>query len=101
MKKKTKYRFKTKANFNLLRYCASTFKDGYVCMSELKMWKFFAKKPTFSEGFWGAKCKQEYFYCAVKLPKRQASFAEHSLIRIKKGFAWFEEWPCVKGVNQL
>lgn len=93
MKKKSTYRFKTGANLALLHYCANTFKDGYVCMSELKMWKFFTKKPTFDNGFWGARCEQEYLYCALKLPKRPASFAKHSLIRIAKGLAWFEEYP--------
>ena len=93
MKKKSTYRFKTGANFKLLHYCANTFKDGYVCMSELKTWKFFVKKPTFDGGFWQGSGENEYLFCALKLPKRPASFAKHSLIRIAKGLAWFEEYP--------
>lgn len=101
MGKKTKYRFRTAANLALLSYCASAFKDGYICMSEFKEWKFFIKKPTFNSGYWHANCKYEFLFYALKLPKRPSSFAKHSLIRIKDKRAWFAEWPDVVAASKF
>lgn len=104
-KKKTKYNFRTAANLALLCYCASVFKDGWLAMDYAGRWYFYMTRPSLSDSgyVWEVKnCKfigvSNYMF---KLPKRRGSFYKHSLIRIKKGIAWFIEWPDVKAASKF
>lgn len=103
MEKKTKYRFRTNANFALLCYCASVFKDGWLAMDYGGTWCYYKTKPrlSYSECVWEATSKCYNATNMVKLPKRSGSFHKHSLIRIKNGIAWFYELPDVKSASKF
>lgn len=104
---KRKYNYKTRGNFELLRYCASSFAKCWLAMNENGSWIILARKPKYypTVGLWSTS-KVEYqdsgllkltdcYKCYFsKLPKRRSGFAEHSLIRINgKGLAWFNDNP--------
>ena len=91
---KSRYNFRTKANFELLRYCAGTFKKGWLCMGQHQQWRFSVGKPKWKGLLWELGHKMDYLDYSVKLPKRRWQFAQHSLIRVTgKGLAWFDECP--------
>ena len=96
---KNVYNFKTKANLELLRYCAATFTKCWLAMNANGSWVCSVKKPKLYTiiGMWFNAKAEDYHKCwFTKLPKRPAGFAKHSLIRVNgKGLAWFNERPDV------
>lgn len=94
---KSKYNFKTRSNFELLRYCASSFTKCWLAMNGNGNWIASVRKPKLypTIGMWTTGKVEDYHKCYFsKLPKRPASFAQHSLIRVTgKGLAWFDERP--------
>jgi len=94
---KKKYNFKTRANFELLRYCAVSFTKCWLAMNANGSWLASVRKPKLYSriGMWSTSKVEDYHKCHfTKLPKRPAGFAQHSLIRVNgKGLAWFDERP--------
>lgn len=94
---KRKYNYKTRGNFELLRYCASNFTKCWLAMHTNGSWVAFIRKPKLytNVGMWSTSKVEDYHKLYfTKLPKRPASFAEHSLIRVNgKGLAWFDSKP--------
>lgn len=94
---KNKYNYKTKSNFELLRYCAASFSKCWVAMNASGNWVVSVRKPKLypTVGMWATNKVEDYHRCYLtKLPKRPASFAQHSLIRVNgKGLAWFDSKP--------
>ena len=94
---KARYNFKTKANFELLRYCAATFTKCWLAMNASGNWIASVRKPKLYSGIgmWSTSKVEDYHKCYfTRLPKRPAGFANHSLIRVTgKGLAWFDECP--------
>lgn len=94
---KDKYNYNTRANFELLRYCASTFKPCWLAMNANGSWIVCATKPEFYQtlGMWTTRKAEDYHHIYfTRLPKRPASFAPRSLIRVGDGkLAWFANRP--------
>lgn len=91
---KKKYNFNTRSNLELLSYCSASFTKCWLAMQQNGSWIVCSRKPKLypTIGMWITSKVEYYHKCYfTKLPKRPASFCEHSLIRVDgKGSAWFD-----------